>query len=319
MHPSVACLNHGFNIHSFISIVSIDQAGVAGVDAGRTASSALDRLKRAEWDFAEIVTRRSAERRLAEVSTEGDSWATDSDRPMSWGLAESGVASPLMDRPYQDLALNSLMARLLETAPAKIADGELLELLIYLVSPSGAATSLAGRLLQRFGSFGAVMAAREPELVAIEGMERAVIQLVATVRTTLSRLLQEPLRERALIGSFTALLDYLQVTMANEPVEQARILFLDRKNFLIRDEIVARGTVDHTPLYPREVLKLCLDHGASAIILVHNHPSGDPEPSSADIAMTQQIDRALQTLDIALHDHVVVGRCLLYTSLTRRR
>ena len=121
-------------------------------------------------------------------------------------------------------------------------------------------------------------------------------------------MLREEIQDRPVIGSWTALLDYLQVALAHEPIEQFRVLFLDRKNILIRDEVQQRGTVDHTPLYPREIAKRALELGASALIMVHNHPSGDPTPSRADIEMTKQVVQALAPVGITVHDHVIVGK-----------
>ena len=132
--------------------------------------------------------------------------------------------------------------------------------------------------------------------------------LLKTVGELLKRVLREEIRERPVIGSWTALLDYLQVALAHEPIEQFRVLFLDRKNILIRDELQQRGTVDHTPLYPREIVKRALELGASAIIMVHNHPSGDPTPSRADIEMTKQVVQALGAVGLSVHDHVIVGK-----------
>jgi len=132
--------------------------------------------------------------------------------------------------------------------------------------------------------------------------------LLKVVQEVAERLHREVLAERPIIGSWTALLDYLQVVLAHEPVEQFRVLFLDRKNVLIRDEVQQRGTVDHTPLYPREIVRRALELQASAIIMVHNHPSGDPTPSRADVEMTRQVVQALDAVGITVHDHVVVGR-----------
>jgi DNA repair protein RadC len=132
--------------------------------------------------------------------------------------------------------------------------------------------------------------------------------LLKVVGELLKRVLREEIRERPVIGSWTALLDYLQVALAHEPIEQFRVLFLDRKNILIRDELQQRGTVDHTPLYPREIVKRALELGASAIIMVHNHPSGDPTPSRADIEMTKQVVQALGAVGLTVHDHVIVGK-----------
>jgi DNA repair protein RadC len=132
--------------------------------------------------------------------------------------------------------------------------------------------------------------------------------LLKVIGELLKRVLREEIRERPVIGSWTALLDYLQVALAHEPIEQFRVLFLDRKNILIRDELQQRGTVDHTPLYPREIVKRALELGASSIIMVHNHPSGDPTPSRADIEMTKQVVQAMSAVGLTVHDHVVVGK-----------
>lgn len=265
----------------------------------------LAQLIEAEREYRSVLER--LERDRQEEEAVGWALAQASDRAGPVGLAESGLFG-FADQAYAPAGPNGLVARLLDTAPSAVEDGELLQILIYLVAPQSAPHEVSARLLDRFGSLGSVLAAREADLLAVPGVAREVPRLFRMLRTTVARLLAEPLKQRPIIGSFNALLDYLAVTMRDEPVEQVRILFLDRKNQLIRDEVVARGTVDHTPLYPREVLRACLDHGASAIILVHNHPSGDPSPSEADIQLTRQIDRALATLDIALHDHVVVGR-----------
>jgi DNA repair protein RadC len=132
--------------------------------------------------------------------------------------------------------------------------------------------------------------------------------LLKLVTELLQRVLREQIQDRPVIGSWSALLDYLQVTLSHEPIEQFRVMFLDRKNVLIKDEVQQRGTVDHTPLYPREIVKRALELAASAIIMVHNHPSGDPTPSRADLEMTQQVVTALGAVGIQVHDHVIVGK-----------
>jgi DNA repair protein RadC len=132
--------------------------------------------------------------------------------------------------------------------------------------------------------------------------------LLKLVTELLQRVLREQIRERPVISSWSALLDYLQVTLSHEPIEQFRVMFLDRKNVLIKDEVQQRGTVDHTPLYPREIAKRALELAASAIIMVHNHPSGDPTPSRADLEMTKQVVAALAAVGITVHDHVIVGK-----------
>ena len=132
--------------------------------------------------------------------------------------------------------------------------------------------------------------------------------LLKLVTELLQRVLREQIQDRPVISSWSALLDYLQVTLSHEPIEQFRVMFLDRKNVLIKDEVQQRGTVDHTPLYPREIVKRALELAASAIIMVHNHPSGDPTPSHADLEMTQQVVTALAAVGIPVHDHVIVGK-----------
>ena len=132
--------------------------------------------------------------------------------------------------------------------------------------------------------------------------------MLKAVHEAMRRVLKEEIAARPLIGSWTALIDYLRIAMQHETAEHFRILFLDRKNILIRDEVQSRGTVDHTPLYPREVVKRALELAASAIIMVHNHPSGDPTPSPADLEMTRQVITALQQVNVAVHDHIIVGK-----------
>jgi len=186
--------------------------------------------------------------------------------------------------------------------------GELLELLLYFGRSSQKAGALAAQLLDRFGSLGAVVAAEPTKLVqALDGDGTSAILLKA-VRASVKAILREPIEERPVISTASALMDYLSVTMRHETTESTRILFLDRKNALIKDELHNRGTIDHTPLYPREVVKRVVELGASAVILVHNHPSGDPTPSQGDIEMTHRLAAALGTINVLLHDHVIVGR-----------
>lgn len=185
---------------------------------------------------------------------------------------------------------------------------ELLELLLHLGRSSPKAGALASQLLDRFGSLGAVVAAEPTKLAQVLGGDGTSVILLKAVRASVKAILREPIEERPVLGSASALMDYLSVTMRHETIESARILFLDRKNALIKDEVHNRGTIDHTPLYPREVVKRVLELGACAIILVHNHPSGDPTPSQGDIEMTHRLAAALGTINVLLHDHVIVGR-----------
>jgi DNA repair protein RadC len=185
---------------------------------------------------------------------------------------------------------------------------ELLELLLYFGRSGQKAATLAAQLLERFGSLGGVMAADPAKLAQVLGDDGVTVTLLKAIRAAVKAIVREPLEDRPVISSASTLMDYLSVTMRHEPTEATRILFLDRKNALIKDEIQHRGTIDHTPLYPREVVKRVVELGASAVILVHNHPSVDPTPSQGDIEMTRQLAAALGTINVVLHDHVIVGR-----------
>ena len=189
-----------------------------------------------------------------------------------------------------------------------VSNAEILELLLCFGRSGHGAGRIARELIDHFGSLGGVLAAQPGRLAGwLEG-DQASVFLLKIVRVAVRMTLREPLEDRPVIGSASALMDYLSVTMRHEAIEATRVLFLDRKNALIKDEVLHRGTVDHTPLYPREVLRRVIETGASAIILVHNHPSGDPSPSKGDIAMTNELVAALATIGGVLHDHVIVGR-----------
>lgn len=201
-----------------------------------------------------------------------------------------------------------LRRRFLAAGAGALADYELLEMLLFLAKPRGDVKPLAKRLIARFGSFAEAISADPSELARIDGMGEASIAALKTAKAAADRLLGAPLLNRPLLSGWRQLLDYCHVAMAHDPVEVVRVLYLDRKNRLIQDELQARGTVDHTPLYPREVVKRALELGASALIVVHNHPSGDPTPSRADISVTNQLKDAAATLGIVLHDHLIVAR-----------
>lgn len=201
-----------------------------------------------------------------------------------------------------------LRARFLETGGAGMPDYEILELILFGVFRQGDVKPLAKRLVQEFGSLGGVLAADAARLREVKGCGDAVIATLKVTREAGLRLLRGDVLQRPVISSWQALLDYCRAALADEPTEQFRILFLDRKNHVIKDERQQQGTVDHTPVYPREVVKRALELQASALILVHNHPSGDPTPSAADIEMTRQVREAARAVGIALHDHVVIGR-----------
>ncbi|EBA16946.1 DNA repair protein RadC [Roseobacter sp. SK209-2-6] len=186
-------------------------------------------------------------------------------------------------------------------------DYELLELVLFRSIPRQDVKPLARRLLDCFGDIGRVVAAQPERLAQVRGVGEAVITDLKILEAAAHRMARAKVMQRHVISSWEALLDYCHTSMAHRQTEQFRILFLDRKNRLIADEEQAEGTVDHVPVYPREVVKRALEHNACALILVHNHPSGDPSPSQSDIEMTDRIHRALHPLGIALHDHLIIG------------
>lgn len=189
-----------------------------------------------------------------------------------------------------------------------LEDYELLELLLMQSIPRRDVKPLAKSMIARFGDFGGVLAADIRELQASSGISEATAISLKVVASAGVRMLRHKVMNRHVLNSWDSLMDYVQLAMGREKVECFRLLFLDNKNRLIADEVQQKGTVNHTPLYPREVVKRALDIGASAIIMVHNHPSGDPTPSREDIDMTRTVAEALSRIGITLHDHIVVGR-----------
>ncbi len=187
-------------------------------------------------------------------------------------------------------------------------DYELLELTLFAAIPRRDTKPMAKALLARFGSFAEVIAAPRARLMEVKGVGEGVASHLKIVEAAAHRLSKTKVIGRPALSSWAALLDYCTAAMAREQAEAFRVLFLDRKNILIADEVLNRGTIDHTPVYPREIVKRALELSASAIILVHNHPSGDPTPSRADIELTREIEKAAKALGIAVHDHLVIGR-----------
>lgn len=191
------------------------------------------------------------------------------------------------------------------------ADPEHLAILEALVAPScrpGRARGLAARLLAAFGDLGGVLSASEVRLSAVAGWEGRVVAPLKAVEAAARAMARAELRDRPVLTSWSAVVAYLRVVMAHQTTERMRVLFLDRRNALIADEEMGAGTVDHVPLYPREVIRRALELDACALILAHNHPSGDPDPSEADVEMTLAIQGAAEALGLTLHDHVVIGR-----------
>ena len=200
-----------------------------------------------------------------------------------------------------------LRERFLKGGGDALPDYELLELMLFAAIPRRDVKPLAKQLIARFGDFARVISATPAELTSA-GLSEGAVATLKLVQAGALRLGRQQILERPILSSWTALVAYLRSAMAHDTVEQFRLLFLDRKNALIAEEVQARGTVDHTPVYPREVVKRALDLGATAIVLVHNHPSGDPTPSRDDIAMTQEVVRAASALGLTVHDHIIVGR-----------
>lgn len=189
-----------------------------------------------------------------------------------------------------------------------LPDYEVLELLLFRAIPRGDVKPLAKQLIARFGSMAGVLGATVEELKTVPGVGAAVALDLKLVHEAALRASRDAVVRRPVISSWSALLAYVKTALAHEAREQFRVLFLDKKNQLIADEVMNRGTVDHAPVYPREIMRRALELSASAVILVHNHPSGDPSPSSADVDMTRQVVEAARALRISVHDHLVVGR-----------
>ncbi|HCJ00328.1 MAG TPA: hypothetical protein DHV74_12670, partial [Sulfitobacter sp.] len=201
-----------------------------------------------------------------------------------------------------------LRARFMQGGAAAIPDYELLELVLFRAIPRRDVKPLARALMDRFGDFNRVITAPEPRLRDISGVGDAVIVELKVIEAAAHRMARSRVMRQHVLSGWDALLDYCHTTMAHRETEQFRVIYLDRKNVVIGDEEQGKGTVDHVPVYPREVAKRALELNASALILVHNHPSGDPTPSQADIDMTQQIFAACSALGLTLHDHLIIGK-----------
>jgi DNA repair protein RadC len=199
-----------------------------------------------------------------------------------------------------------MRTRLLVSGPDALADHEMLEMLLFLALPRRDTKPIARELLSRFGGFGPVVAASPAELRKIEGLGDAGIAALKLAQAAASRLLRGELAAKPVLRSWDALADYLRAAMGHEKIEQFHVLFLDARTRLIADEIMGRGTVNHAPVYPREIARRALELHATTVILAHNHPSGSPEPSRDDVAMTREVRRALEPLGVALHDHLIV-------------
>ncbi len=200
-----------------------------------------------------------------------------------------------------------LRERFLKNADT-LPDYELLELILFMAIPRRDVKPIAKILIDRFKNLNGVLNASPTELQSIKGISETTATALKAVQAAGLRMLKQDIMHRPILNSWQRLIDYCQAAMANQTTEHFRLLFLNKKNEIIADEVQQSGTVDHTPAYPREIIKRALELGATAIILVHNHPSGDPTPSDADVQMTKDIINAAATFDITIHDHLIVSR-----------
>ena len=212
------------------------------------------------------------------------------------------------EKPHFHGHRERLRKRFLEAGAAALADYELLELILFNAIPQRDVKPLAKALVEKFGSFAETIAAAPERLAEVRGVKDRAIAEFKIVEAAAERFARGKMRKRLAMGSWNEVLDYCRTAMAFESREIFRILFLDKKNGLIADEVQGAGTVDHTPVYPREVIRRALELSATAIVLVHNHPSGDPTPSTQDVKMTLDIIAIAKPLGLAVHDHIIVGR-----------
>jgi DNA repair protein RadC len=232
------------------------------------------------------------------------------EKPLPFLFDEAPSAAPVAGKQpsYIKDHRQRLRARFMAGGAAAMPDYELLELVLFRAIPRQDVKPLARALMDRFGDFNRVITASEARLRDLTGVGDAVVTELRIVAAAAERMARAKILQKHVLSGWDALLDYCQISMAHRETEQFRVLFLDRKNLLIADEEQARGTVDHVPVYPREIAKRALELNASALILVHNHPSGDPTPSPADIDMTHQIESACDVLGLTLHDHLIIGK-----------
>lgn len=232
------------------------------------------------------------------------------EQPLPFLMDEAAATLPVAGKQPSYIAdhRQRLRARFMAGGAAAMPEYELLELVLFRAIPRRDVKPLARALMDRFGDFNRVITASEARLRDISGVGDAVIIELKIVEAAAHRMARSKIMKTQVLSSWDALVDYCHTTMAHRETEQFRVLYLDRKNVLIGDEEQARGTVDHVPVYPREVAKRALELNASALILVHNHPSGDPTPSASDIEMTQRVHAACEALGLTLHDHLIIGK-----------
>ena len=226
-------------------------------------------------------------------------------------VPRANLGKPASDCPadmHRRAHRDRLRDRFTQGGAGAVPDYELLEMILYRALPRGDTKPLAKTLLKRFGDLNHVLAAPPPRLKEVAGVGDRVVFELKLMEAVGHRMARAKVLNKQILSSWDALLEYCQTAMAHRDLEQVRVLYLDRKNVLIADEAQGNGTVDHVPIYPREVVKRALELNASALILVHNHPSGDPSPSQADIDMTYAIRDAAQVLGLVVHDHLIIGK-----------
>jgi DNA repair protein RadC len=235
-----------------------------------------------------------------------------SKAPKPAGMAEFSFLPDLVPEPMETVGAEGhrvrMRQRLLKAGPESLADHEMLEMILFIALPRRDTKPIARELLTRFRTFGGVLGAPETELRKVEGVGEAGAAAVKLVQAAALRMMRQDLASQPVLSTWDRLTDYLTAAMGHERTEQFRVLFLDGRNKLIADEIQGIGTINHAPAYPREVVRRCLELHATAVILAHNHPSGEPAPSREDVALTTEIAKAAAMMGIAVHDHIVVGR-----------
>jgi DNA repair protein RadC len=227
---------------------------------------------------------------------------------MTRGGDDQALPPGLAEAPHYKGHRERLRSRFAETGDQGLPDYEILELLLFRSIPQRDVKPLAKELIARFGSLSGVLGARRERLTEVKGVGDSVAADLKLVEAAGRRLARQSIQDKPVLGSWKDVIDYCHAAMAHADRETFRILFLDKRNHLITDEVQGVGTVDHTPVYPREVIRRALEVSATAIILVHNHPSGDPTPSNADIRMTQDIIAIAGPMGISVHDHIIIGR-----------
>lgn len=221
---------------------------------------------------------------------------------------ESGGGDPQDAQPHYAGHRERLRDRFRDHGPDALLDYELIELILFSAIRRADTKPIAKALIARFGSFAEVLAAPRQRLLEVKGVGERAVDELKIAQAAAQRFLKGQVTARKPLSSWGAVINYVRAAMAFAEREEFRVLFLDKKNSLIADEVQQRGTIDHTPVYPREVVKRALELSASAIVIVHNHPSGDTTPSRADIQMTKQISDIAGAMGITLHDHIIVGR-----------